>query len=94
MNLTLPVLLMSIDIPHSVVFSLVPDLRGVRTIFFVVDLDKKNHNSFILHLFFSKCRQFEGLSTGMFILTISNHTIKLQLHQPRHLIIKKKFIKK
>ena len=42
----------------------------------------------------SKCRQFEGLSTGMSILTIPNHTIKLQLHQPRHLIIKKKIIKK
>ena len=38
------------------------------------------------HLFFyvymSKCRQFEGLSTGMSILTIPNHTIKLQLHPP------------
>ena len=30
----------------------------------------------------SKCRQFEGLSIGMFILTIPNHTIKLQLHRP------------
>ena len=42
----------------------------------------------------SKCRQFEGLSTGMSILTIPNHTIKLQLHQPRHLIIHKKNHKK
>ena len=42
----------------------------------------------------SKCRQFEGLSTGMFILTIPNHTINLQLHRPRHLIIPKKIIKK
>ena len=42
----------------------------------------------------SKCRQFEGLSTGMAILTIPNHTIKLQLHRPRHLVIQRKFIKK
>ena len=42
----------------------------------------------------SKCRQFQGLSTGVSILTIPNHTIKLQLHQPRHLIIQKKFVKK
>ena len=39
------------------------------------------------YVYMSKCRQFEGLSTGMSILTIPNHTIKLQLHQPRHLII-------
>ena len=30
----------------------------------------------------SKCRQFEGLSTGIFTWTIPNHTIKLQLHRP------------
>ena len=35
----------------------------------------------------SKCRQFQGLSTGMSTLTIPNHTIKLQLHRPRHPII-------
>ena len=38
----------------------------------------------------SKCRQFEGLSTGIFTWTIPNHTIKLQLHLPRHLIILRK----
>ena len=42
----------------------------------------------------SKCRQFQGLSTGMSILTIPNHTIKLQFHRPRHLIIKKIIHKK
>ena len=42
----------------------------------------------------SKCRQFQGLSTGMSILTIPNHTIKLQLHRRRQLIIKKKIHKK
>ena len=42
----------------------------------------------------SKCRQFEGLSTGMSTLTIPNHTIKLPLHRARHPIIKKKIHKK
>ena len=56
-------------------------------VFFPVVLEKQ----FILHLFFfnvymSKCRQFEGLSTGIFTWTVPNHTIKLQLHWPRHLI--------
>ena len=31
------------------------------------------------HAYMSKCRQFQGLSTGMSVLTIPNHTIKLQL---------------
>ena len=56
-------------------------------------LEKKiiTNSYFIFFLMFmSKCRQFKGLSTGMSILTIPNHTIKLQLHQPRHLIILKK----
>ena len=42
------------------------------------------------NVYMSKCRQFKGLSTGVSILTIPNHTIKLQLHRPRHLIILKK----
>ena len=33
----------------------------------------------------SKGRQFKGLSTGMFILTIPNQTFKLQLDMARHL---------
>ena len=41
------------------------------------------------YVYMSKCRQFKGLSTGM-VRTIPNHTIKLQLDQPRHLIIKKR----
>ena len=40
-----------------------------------------------------KCRQFEGLSTGIFTSPIPNHTIKLQLHRPRHLIFEKKYNK-
>ena len=39
------------------------------------------------YVYMSKCRQFQGLSTGMSILTIPIHTIKLQLHRLRHLII-------
>ena len=62
--------------------------------FFSRLLWEKNHNYFILHLFFnvymSKGRQFKGLSTGMFILTIPNHTFKLQLDIARHLIFLKK----
>ena len=50
-------------------------------------------NSYI-YVYMSKCRQFQGLSTGMSILTIPNHTIKLQLNRLRHLIIKKKIHKK
>ena len=42
----------------------------------------------------SKYRQFEGLSTGIFTWTIPNHTIKLQLHRPRHLIILRRKINK
>ena len=30
------------------------------------------------YVYMSKCRQFEGLSTGIFTWTIPNHTIKLQ----------------
>ena len=59
--------------------------------FFLVVLEEKiiTNSYFILfYVYMSKCRQFEGLSTGMLILTIPNHTMKLQLHQPRHLIIK------
>ena len=36
---------------------------------------------FIFYVYMSKCRQFEGLSTGMSIPTIPNHTMKLQLHR-------------
>ena len=58
--------------------------------FFPVVLGKKIITNSYFHFFFnvymSKCRQFEGLSTGIFTWTIPNHTIKLQLHRPRHLI--------
>ena len=58
-----------------------PNKGGSEYFFFLVVLEKK----IILYLFFyvcmSKCRQFKGLSTGMSILTIPNHTIKLQLHR-------------
>ena len=39
-------------------------------------------NSYFIffYVYMSKCRQFEGLSTGIFTWTIPNHTIKLQLH--------------
>ena len=68
---------------------------GDRTIFFLVVLERKkiitnSYFIFFFNVFMSKCRQFKGLSTGMVIWTIPNHTIKLQLDQPRHLIIKKK----
>ena len=49
--------------------------------------------SFIfIFIIMSKCRQFKGLSTGVIIWTIPNHTIKLQLDWPRQLIIKKNVI--
>ena len=64
--------------------------------------------SSFFYVYMSKCRQFEGFSTGMVILyyifvvvvcmvilTIPNHTIKLQLHRrgtPHH--SKKKIHKK
>ena len=38
------------------------------------------HTSPFFYVYMSKCRQFKGLSIGMSILTIPNHTIKLQLH--------------
>ena len=41
---------------------------------------KKIITNSYFNVYMSKCRQFEGLSTGMSILTIPNHTIKLQLH--------------
>ena len=67
-------------------------LRGEGTIFLVVLEEKIITNSyfFFFYVYMSKCRQFKGLSTGMVIWTIPNHTIKLQLDQPRHFIIKKK----
>ena len=72
-------------------------LGGVDQFFFVWFWKKKiitNSYFIFFYVFMSKCRQFEGLSTGMSILTIPNHTIKLQLHRPRHLVIQRKFIKK
>ena len=54
----------------------------------VVVLEEKNHNYMFI------CRQLQGLSTGRSILTIPNHTIKLQLHRPRHLIILRRKKKK
>ena len=50
--------------------------------FFFGGFEKKYHN--LIHtsyVYMSKCRQFEGLSTGIFTWTIPNHTIKLQLHR-------------
>ena len=55
--------------------------------FFLVVLEKKSYvtNSYIyFYVYTSKCRQFEGLSTGLFILTIPNHTIKLPAEAPHN----------
>ena len=65
---------------------------GLDHFFFVGGFGKKIiTNSYFIFFFFnvymSKCRQFKGLSTGVLIWTIPNHTIKLQLHRQRHLII-------
>ena len=67
----------------------IKDLPPVETLFLFF-------KGTVVHFFFfmSKCRQFEGLSTGIFTWTIPNHTIKLQLHRPRHLIIRRKKKKK
>ena len=63
---------------------------GGRAIFFFsVVLEKKimtNSYFTFFYVYMSKCRQFEGLSTGVFRWTRPDHTIKLQLHWPRHLI--------
>ena len=77
--------------------NLAPPLKGGWTFFFSRWFWKKKirTNSYFISFFYvymSKCRQFQGLSTGMSILTIPNHTIKLQLHLPRHLIILRKKI--
>ena len=48
--------------------------------FFFV-LEKKIITNSYFMIIMSKCRQFEGLSTGIFTWTIPNHTIKLQLHR-------------
>ena len=61
-------------------------IRGEWSIFFPRWFWKKNSPFF--NVYMSKCMQFEGLSTGIFTWTIPNHTIKLQLHRPRHLIFK------
>ena len=69
-------------------------LRGGWSFFFFpVVLEKKiitNSYFTFFYVYMSKCRQFEGLSTGIFTSTIPNHTIKLQLHRPRHLIFEQK----
>ena len=65
---------------------------GARFFFRWFWLKKIITNSYFIffYVYMSKCRQFEGLSTGKFTWTIPNHTIKLQLHRPRHLIFKQK----
>ena len=63
---------------------------GVVHVFFSGGFGKKiianSYIFFFFNVYMSKCRQFEGLSTGIFTWTIPNHTIKLQLRRPRHLI--------
>ena len=58
---------------------------GLVHFFFSVVLEKKiitnSYFTFFFNVYMSKCRQFEGLSTGIFTWTIPNHTIKLQLHR-------------
>ena len=57
---------------------------GVGPIFFFGGFGRKKiiANSYFtfFYVYMSKCRKFEGLSTGIFTWTIPNHTIKLQLH--------------
>ena len=55
-------------------------IGGLDHFYFLVILGKKiiTKSYFIFfYVYTSKCRQFKGLSTGMSILTIPNHTIKL-----------------
>ena len=63
---------------------------GWYTFFFSGGFGKKiitnSYIFFFFNVYMSKCRQFEGLSTGIFRWTRPDHTIKLQLHRPRHLI--------
>ena len=58
---------------------------GSDHFFFVGGFGRKKsqliHTSSFFYVYMSECRQFKGLSTGMSILTIPNHTIKLQLHR-------------